>query len=198
MLPADSLSTSAVPSNYLFPDILPPADDLDYELGGIGLNDPSAGMLFQVWTGRLVIDPLTDVGSFFLSAPNTPEVLTLAGVGISDISFCFDQNMQPFVAFVQAGQAKYRWFDPTVNLQIITDLPAGTGTPRSCLDDKRFLQNSISDVILTYTRSGNLYYRQQRDRYGVEYLLATEVVGQVLQVGMNVGNRLQFALGELL
>jgi hypothetical protein len=61
-----------------------------------------------------------------------------------------------------------------------------------CLDDKRPLQNAVSDVILAYTRSGNLYFRAQRDRYLVEYPLATAVTGTLDKVGMNTVNRLQF------
>jgi hypothetical protein len=46
-------------------------------------------------------------------------------------------------------------------------------------------------------RGTSLYYRQQRDRYEVEYLLKTGLNAKLVRVGMNKGYRLQFMLEAL-
>lgn len=194
MMPDDVLSTTVVSGNYLFPDNSSSSKTVDYELGGVALRDPSQGSMVKVWTANLYIDG-SDIGSVYIGAADVPETLQFSGFGITEISLAFDQNMNPFIGFVQSGAARFWWFDPTVNEQVFSDLPPGTGAPKATLDDKRPNEQSVSDIIMAYTRSNNLYFRMQRDRYEVEYLLKTGVTGQVLKVGMNDRNRLQFAIG---
>jgi hypothetical protein len=47
-------------------------------------------------------------------------------------------------------------------------------------------------VIFAYIRGDALYYRQQRDRYQQERLLAGSVPGALNKIGMNAENRFQF------
>jgi len=195
MMPDHMLSSQVIAGNYLYPDNLPPSRIVDYEYGGIALNDASQGLMVQVWTLRLDIDPLTDIGTVWLGAPLVPETIQFAAFGITEVSLAFDQNMHPFVAFVESGQARYWWFDALDSTQKFTDLPVGTGPPKACLDDKRFLQTGASDILLSYIRAGTLYFREQRDRYLIEYTLATGVVGQVLQLGMTDKLRVQILTG---
>lgn len=195
MLPDSVLSTTVVAGNYLFPDNSSTTKLVDYELGGVALRDPSQGSQVKVWTANLYIDG-SDIGSVYIGAADVPETLQFSGYGITEISLAFDQNMNPFVAFVQSGAARYWWFDPVENAQVFGELPPGTGAPKATLDDKRANEQSVSDIIMAYVRAGSLYFRMQRDRYEVEYLLATGVTGQVLKVGMTDRNRLQFALGS--
>ena len=61
------LSSVIVADHFLEPDDLETYPLLVYELGGVGLNDPSEGLRYQVWTLRYF--PATD--EFVLSAPNT-------------------------------------------------------------------------------------------------------------------------------
>src|SRR5690606_9335710 len=107
--------------------------------------------------------------------------------------------MQPFLCWRRAdGSAAFRWFDPTLAAFDVVELPAGTTSPRCVLDDKRHVSGTIagaSDIILAYIRGGALYYRQQRDRFLIEYELANGLHGAELdQIGMNTHNRLQFRL----
>lgn len=195
-IPGHSLSSVPVPSSYLFPDNIEPSKTVDYELGGIGLDDPSAGLQYQVWTGTLEIDQDTDIGSVYLEAPNWPKQLQFARLGVSEISIAFDQNMNPFIAFMEAGAARFWWFDTVADEQVFSTLPAGSRSPKCCMDDKRPEMLSVNDIILAYIRDDNLYYREQRDRYEIEYLLKTGGMTQdLIRVGMNRGNRLQFAIG---
>ena len=78
---------------------------------------------------------------------------------------------------------------------MITELSEGDQYLRCCLDDKRqsATAQGNNDIILAYVRAGKLYYRQQRDRYEVEYLLAEEIPAKVLtRIGMSKNYRLQF------
>ncbi|MNV87345.1 hypothetical protein D3C71_1814610 [compost metagenome] len=93
-----------------------------------------------------------------------------------------------------AGVPKFRWYDPIATGYVTTELPAGCVNPRVSLDDKRSEYAPSSDVILAYVRAGNLYYRQQRDRYTVEYLWQTGVPAGLVKIGMNRLLRFQFAL----
>lgn len=164
----------------------------DYEMGGVGISDSSLGLRVQLWTLRY------EGGVAILSADNTPDTVLFTRPGIEQIALAFDNNMAPFVAFQDAGGAAYWWFDPLQSEHVFSGyLPTGSHDPRCTLDDKRDLQQSSRDIILAYLRGGNLYYRQQRDRYTVERLLTDEHDLQMLvAVGMNRKNSLQFMATE--
>lgn len=195
MIPNNSLSVPPVPGNFLFPDNISPDIDVDYEMGGIALNDPSQGMQVQPWTMRLYTDIATNIGKIYLSAPTVPDTLVFQDVGIQNCSFAFDQNMNPVICFTQSGFARFRWFDPTISNYTITTLPVGSTAPRATLDDKRALQLPSSDVLIMYTRAGTLYMLVQRDRYLIEYTMQTGLTGKVLQLGMSDKNRVQILVG---
>lgn len=194
MMPLDRLSTTPVYAPYLFPDATDPPDRLtDYELGGVALSDASLGLQVQRWICRAD----NDTGVVYLGAETVPETVLFTAEGITELSLAFDQNMRPFVAFTQLGQAKYRWYDTVLGANRITELDPEDRTPKCCMDDKRAWQVSqgANDIILAYLRGDSLYYRQQRERYEVERLLATGLEGKrLLKVGMNEAMRLQFEL----
>lgn len=169
-----------------------PADLLvDYEQGGAALQDASQGLRVQLWTLRY------EDGDFLLSAENVPETVLFSRPGVEQIGLAFDNNMAPFVAFQDSGGVAYRWFDPTQEQFAISDyLPAGSHDPRCTLDEKRELLDQYRDIILAYLRDGNLYYRQQRDNYGTERLLESGNFIDLVAVGMNRQNSLQFLVME--
>jgi hypothetical protein len=188
MLPDNVLSSRPVRGILTGARAMAVTKFIDYEDGGIALNDSSMGSQYQMWRARLIRNQV------LLSAANTTEFVLYEASGITEISFTFDQNMRPVLAFVQAGLPKIRWYDPVSSGQVVTDLPAAAITPRVVLDDKRALQSSISDVILAYVRNGGLYYRQQRDRYQVERLLASGITSGILRLGFSDQLRLQFMM----
>lgn len=206
MLPDHVLSSTLVYGNYLYPDYLYTDGLVDYEMGGVGLSDASTGLLVQVWTATLVGVPGEAGTAVHVSAPNTPDTLLFQRDGITEISLAFDQNMRPFIAFVAAGQATFWWYDATLPGARFTDLPTGSSSPKCTLDDKRPLETlaGTSDILLAYIRTDNLYYREQRDRYTVEYLLSADlstklIAPKVRKLGMNDVSRVQFYLyGSLL
>lgn len=162
MIPEERLSVDAIRGQLLNP--WSRRADISYHWGPVALNDPSQGMLVQLWTA---IARGTDI---YLRAPNYPEALFLSlAQDIEQVSLAFDQNGQPFVAFVEGDQPKLHWYDPAATGYVTDALAAGTITPRLTLDDARTFQNGQNDVILAYVRGGVIRYRQQRDRFQDEY-----------------------------
>jgi len=192
VIPLNKLSSVPVYAPYLTPDnVERPSALVDYEMGGIALNDPSQGLQVLIWTVRY--DPA--IGHVSIFAPGVIETTIFIEFGITSLSLAFDQNMRPFVAFVQNGTAKFFWFDTVLGNTTITELPGDARCPQCCMDDKRDMQSSQgdNDIILAYVRGTGLYYRQQRDRYEIERLLQDPIPGtNLLKVGMNEGRRLQF------
>jgi hypothetical protein len=196
MLPDHVLSTKPIIAPFLFPRDGEPSPIVDYELGGIALNDPTEGLRYQPWKAKLKIG-VNYIGEVYISAVNYTETLHYTASGISSVSMTFDQNMNPAIAYMQQGTAKLRWYDTTIPGYSIISLPAGSQFPRCCLDDKRELQTAASDIILSYVRDGTLYFREQRDRFLVEYTLRTGIVSNLTMLGMNKVNRMQFAFGTI-
>lgn len=194
-IPNNSLSSLLLTAHFLPPDDLDSFLLMDLELGGVALNDSSEGLRFQTWTLRY----FPSTGNMVIDAPNTSASTLFTRSNITEISLAFDQNMNTFVAFVESGDAKFWWFDTDIPGTTFTNLPAGSLTPRCCLDDKRETQTGSSDIILAYVLSAKLYFRMQRDRYGVQYLLQDPFVhpefgfpAVLKRIGMNKVNRLQF------
>ena len=193
MLPQNTLSSSQVVGEFLWPKNLPIDGIEAYELGGIALYDTSAGLMYQGWRvyadelGDVYIGPIGGPYSWFISLP-----------GITEISLAFDYNMNPTLAFTQNGVAKFRWFNTVTAEFEITELP-GARNPRMSLDDKRPFAGDWNDIVLTYIQDDNLLCRYQRDRYEVAYLLMADLSHTIVspelhKTGMNVHNRFQFEL----
>jgi hypothetical protein len=193
MMPGDSLSTMPAPARFSGARAGSTSKTIDYEDGGIAIQDPSRGLLYQRWRARLF--NAGKVNSYVdLSAREVPEFVWLTVPNMTEISFSFDANMHPVVAYVAGGLPFLNWFDSTVSAYVTTPLAADAITPRVSLDDKRELGSNgyqVSDVILAYVRGGNLYYRQQRDRYTIERLLK-EGVAPLIRIGFTRGLRFQF------
>ena len=195
MIPQERLSSVPQPADYCAPDDIDPPNALtDYELGGPALNDATGGLQDRIST----LHAEGTTGNVYLSAPGVFRTLLFTAPGITEASLAFDQNMRPFVAFVQGGRAKFRWYDTEIEANRISDLGDGDHSPRCTMDDKRTSATELgqNDVILAYVRAGNLYYRQQRDRFEVERLLHEGVPGRFMRVGMHKGGRLQFLFIE--
>lgn len=186
MMPGNALSSTPFPAGFSLPVKVGPLED--WEWGGVALNDPSQGLFVQIWHLTLEGDNVC------IEAPSVPKTTLFTGADITDVALAFDQNMRPFVAYTQAGSAKFWWYDPTVQMMVTTDLPGAT-TPRCTLDDKREFNTSGSDVILAYLKGRDLYFRMQRDRFTVEYPLATDVGSKLTTVKMGTNNRLHFGIG---
>jgi hypothetical protein len=193
MMPGDSLSLSPVPRPFIGARSLPITPIVDYEDGGIAINDASQGLLYQRW--RAILFRPGEPDSYVQLDAREVEPFTLVELpNVTEISISFDQLMRPTLAFVRNGVAYLRWFDSVPGEYVTDEIGAGILTPRVTMDDKRFIASEgyqLSDVILAYIRNGNLYYRQQRDRFTIERLLA-ENVKPLIKIGFTRGLRLQY------
>lgn len=191
MIPDNRLSTINIPSRLLAPDDRARSKLVDYELGGIALNDPSQGLQLQTWKCEYK-DGIDVVCTPEVGSPTT--ILSVAG--ITELSLTFDQNMRPTLAYMKDEQLHLWWWDTSIPARVTTNLGAAR-SPRLCLDDKRNSQFASSDIILAYMRDTTLYYRQQRDRFLTEYTLKTDIGADttIKTIGMGMNWRLQIELG---
>lgn len=186
MIPGGRLSTTPVRGRLLNP--WSRNDRISLHRGPVALSDGSAGLAVRMWRLRAL------PGGLHLGPEDGAESLLLAVPGaISECSLAFDQLGRPSAAFVEDGVPKLYWYDTQVASFVTTTLAAGTVNPRITLDDPRATQSANSDIILAYVRAGALYYRQQRDRFLTEYLLANAVTS-LEHVSISSAGRLQFIL----
>jgi hypothetical protein len=165
------------------------ADGLsDLHFGGVALGDPSQGLTFQLWRVSAKSDGI------YLAAPNTPSFKILDIRAAVWVALSFDQNARPFIAWVadESGTANFYWFDTTINNFRITTLAGPIFRIFATLDDPRPVEIQNGDIILAYVRSGNLFTRVQRERFGVEHSFGI-APGSLVQLGLNLKLRLQFA-----
>lgn len=157
--------------------------------GGVNLGDGSQGRDVQRWVAYYTgtnIEVAKEDGTVVLSLA-VPDVLT--------VSLGFDGNMAVAVAYQTAAGSNLYHFD-TVSSTFITITQAGTTSCRCSADEVRQFNVTNSDVIWAYTRDGMLYYRQQRDRYLIEYPVGPSGSLILKRCGPNVQFRFQFHLGD--
>lgn len=189
-LPENKLSSSPVPSYFIGARAQVFPDYVDYMDGGAGIQDPSLGLDYQMWTAEIVRDELAD--SIVLSAPTYPREVVYSGADITEVSLAFNQAMQLCIAFVEQGVSKLLWYDSSILDMTVTVIGADAVTPKVALDDSREFNRANSDVILAYIKNGALYYRQQRDRFGVERQLSSGPWVALKRIGMGANLRFQF------
>ena len=175
-LPDLVFASQSLPAVFVGGRAFPVQKHIDYELGPIAIQDPSKGSQYQIWRARM------ENNYVYLSAPNVAEFVLLDLPKVTEISFTFDQNGRHIFAYVQDGVSWLRWYDTSV-ADYVTTVINGI-TPRVTLDDKREMQRSVSDILVFYARDNSLFMRMQRDRYGVEYHLATNVTDGIVKCGM--------------
>lgn len=190
-LPNNEASIDLQPGSLLTPDSLSYDPHLVYEKGGVDLQDTSEGNLGYVWSGRYANNAIT----IKRDGIDGYDILTeLAGV--SSIDIAFDQNMNVTVCYDINNTSYLYWFD-TVPQEYVTSVFPGTRSPRLTRDDKREQFVLSSDVLFVYiTDSGDLVYRQQRDRFTIPRVLGTGVQSSVYieKIGMTTANRILFKL----
>ena len=196
MMPGLQLSKVLEYGPFLPPDGLPQLPTLSYQLGGIGISDPSAGLEYQVWTAVLV-DAGLPTAYVQVSAPNTPPTTILTLADITWISLAFDQNMKPALAYMANGSSYLWWYDATIPGYSTVTLPTAAHSPQITFDDKRTISvdTAVSDIVLAYLLGTNMYMRQQRDRFTIDYLLTDQIIyvnPTLYKVGMCSTDRLLF------
>lgn len=193
VIPDNRLSSIPVPSEFLPPDDQGGNALIDYEMGGVALNDPSQGLLVKQWSCYIGENGM-DV---FLQAGSETPILVFSTGGIDSLSFTFDQNMRPAICYTAGDQVYLRWYDSLVASYVTTNFGGGIRDPRLSLDDKRNTQYALrSDIIFAYIKDDALCYRQQRDRFTIERTLEVGISNslRLVGVGLSRGLRLQFDL----
>lgn len=186
MIPANAFTPIPIVSNFQYPYNEPYSPLSQNVYGGVAIGDASLGRQVKVWN-------VSYNGSFINVKPaDGPIAFSLEQGGVLSVSLAFDNNMGLVIAWTTTSGASLYYFN-TLTSTYITRFFADISSCRVCVDDAREFYSANSDVIFSYTRSGTLYYRQQRDRYDVEYTIGT-TSKQLIRAAPNVGNRLQFQL----
>lgn len=189
------LSMEYVPGTLLYPDEVPRRNLIDYELGGVAIQDPSQGLQVQAWKcfynkleSKVYVTPM-------VTDPNTAIEL-FEESGIVELSIAFDQNMRWLCVYVlNTGQCKLRWYDASIGNYAIRDMGMEIISPMLAMDDKRAQLVSDSDVLLTYiTKSKKLCVRAQRERFNTEHVLKTDIKGRIYNFGMTNKLRLEWQI----
>src|SRR5690606_11525370 len=123
---------------------------VDYEMGGIAIQNPSQGYFVSQWFGRVIGETTKE---FQLRKDGEDWVTFFTRTGnVTEVAFTFDLNMNTCFAFVEDNVPYMRWFDPAVNQYVIFEFPDNCRSPRLCLDEKRQPLSSNADIILMYIR----------------------------------------------
>lgn len=207
MLPEGGLSTTPIEGRLIHDISEEVSPHLDFKPGGINIQDPTKGLDYQIWRGRL-LNPESNRSKIVIDGRYSPEMTLLEYPHISEFSFSFDFTMRPMAVFVaneieQIGNQQQLfkntylyWFDNTLGRYALIFLGSVIRTPKILVDDARENESgfySKSDVCLFYWRSGSLYVRYLRDRFTEETLLKRNIP-YIESIGMNEHYRLQFNL----
>ncbi|RKG44856.1 hypothetical protein [Acinetobacter sp. WCHAc060007] len=179
----NKLSSKSAPMNFLVR--LRNEQLIDYEWGGSDLQNPQEGLRIKIWRcfyeGKKI--KITD-GNLIYSLINVDAV---TAVGLA-----FDFNMNPNVVYIADGKTYFWWYDTVAHKHITTEYGAEFISPQISLDDHRLHQSASADIIFAYIRNAKLCYRQQRDRYQIEYVLGDAKNQKLTQIGMSKNYRFQF------
>jgi hypothetical protein len=194
MMPGGDQSSPAIPGNYI--NKVKQAGEFlrAYEMGGLHVQDPTGGLLQQLWTLS------SDGQRIFLESPTQSKFVLLEDYNVIEIDLAFDQNMFPFVVYRAGLIVKFYWYDSVSADYVVSILGQFAISPRCSLDDKRGFNSQNSDIVLMYIDplTLQLCYRLQRDRYEVIYILGSVEPGdRVRCVNMADSNRLQWTIDDV-
>ncbi|WFG36908.1 tail fiber protein [Pseudomonas phage 20Aug401] len=166
------------------------SDVLDFCDGGVAIQDPSEGLFVRVWRTMLRND-----GTYLGWEDGTNEVRIGDGIdaGISTISLDFDSNMNYVFVFVRADKTgALSYFNIQQGRRIVVEL-GQVDYAKVALDDKRPGATAWAQVIVPYTRGGNMYVRTQNENYTEEHLEVDtgKVFRPLVKCGMGTNLRFQ-------
>lgn len=203
MLPDNKLSSEPVRSAWLYDIGVETTPTLDYKPGGRNIQDPTAGLDYQLWRGRL-LNPGTNTSKIVLDARYSPEHQDIAYPFMYQFNFSFDFSMRPMYVFVAkefvgeepVDNCYLYWFDNTLGRHDLLFMGSNIKTPKLLIDDPREIESDYynkADTCLFYVENDNLYVRYLRDRFTIPHELKKNVV-PLNRVGMNTNYRLQINL----
>lgn len=145
-----------------------------FDMGGIDLGDTSNGLFARPY--KVYVEDNTIYIQKGLDASwSAPEVLFTHDGNIDELSLTFDQNARPFVSWEDNGNIYIYWYNPGTAANEKALICSGR-YPVSTLDYRHTIYMAESDIMLFYIDGANVKYRQQRDRFTIEY--STDIVLQ--------------------
>ena len=189
MLPENTISTTPVPTSFLVPSKTEDDVLIDYEWGGVDIRNTSEGL------GKYIWECVYKDNWIVLKNP-IETVNWLNIVGVTQLGLAFNFNMQPCVTYVKDSKVYLNWFDTSVQQYVTTDFGNTIKSPQISLDDRRNETSNSSDIIFAYVKGISIYYRQQRDRFNIEYYVGdiTQDGTTLVQIGMGRNYRFQFKI----
>lgn len=187
MIPGNQFTTTPDVKPYIPPYNLPYNPLEQTVLGGIALNDPSQGRMYQNWVIYY------DSPYIRIKPEGGSVVFSLEMANVTAVSLAFDSNMNIAIAYQKNSGSYLYYYNFDVSAFSTLEI-AGATSCRAVVDDPRTFYTPDSDIMFGYTLNGNLYYRQQRDKYLIERLIGP-ADGILLKMAPSEGNRLQFELG---
>lgn len=159
-----------------------------YTEGGAVLADVTQGMSGYIWHCYL------DNNNIYLKREDLDTTyLITTKENVSQLDVTFDQSMRPFICYVADDLPYYYHFNTDSNVYSEVPLDPSIKFPRCELDTRDEYLIHQSDIILGYTREGNLCYRLQRERFLQEYLIATNPNKSMLwRIGRTKDNRFAY------
>jgi hypothetical protein len=160
---------------------------LDYESGGVALNDATEPYIFD-WKCESV------TGSLLLyKLENSVWVLKFTyNINHDDFSFTFDQNMNIVISYTYNNIGYIYYFDSKTSSYIHKNIGSDIINPRVTLDDKRYELLYNSEIICCYIKNNNLYIRKQIQDYDIENLTNVTNIINLEQIGMTNSFRIGF------
>lgn len=190
MLPDNKLSSRPIRGDIITKQNRDLFRVLDYELGGVALEDSSQGLDVQVWTAWL-----KGPRDVYIDAPNHNPSLLFSVNDAEQIALAFDQNMRWSVAYIKEGNLFLNWYDPVAQSRV-TLLVCPARSCKMTLDDHSAARLAQSDVILGYLDQDKLYFRAQRERFLVAHELKSGLSDKLKLTAMGPSTqlRMQFEL----
>jgi hypothetical protein len=186
----DRLSTEVVDALYIAPETeVRPWYLQDREGGPVASGDTSGGMDNQEWI-------ITYDDPDFTLTPQTtgsPIAADITVAGVEQVTFCFDQNARPTIAYVKGGSGFLYWYDSDGAAFVTTEY-VGIVSLMLSLDDKREMENNVNDMLFWYTMEFSpgihyLYHRKQRERFLTPYEMVQDCFPYFNGAGMHKGLR---------
>lgn len=188
-LPLHTVSNPTVRGTYIAPADEPYLPLEEAVLGGTAVGDGDAGRSVQRWT---VFYDGTDIK---VAPESGPVEFTLTVPGVTTVSLAFDANMGVVIAYQTATGSHLHYYDSLLGAYNTLTILGATSC-RAGLDDYRTDLSSVSDVIFAYTLDSVLHWREQRDRYLVQYTAGPSHGLILLRTSQTVDYRMQFKLGK--
>lgn len=157
-----------------------------YTQGGPAFADASQGLEGYVWYAYI-----DDQDQIIVKREDLDELhIITTKANITQLDLTIDQNMRPFLCYVADGLPYYYHFNAEDSTYSEVALDPTIKFPRCELDMRENHNIPYSDIILGYTRAGNLCYRLQRERFQQERVLATDPKKTMLwRIGRLVDDR---------